>query len=200
MIRRLAWGALLATIGAGLLGAVRQRREVEQVRRGARPRFSDGAVEPVPSSGLGGRSVGRLVGRLSTWVPEPPRTRPGRVAAAVWASPLTAIGLLMALASGRRPRWSDEHRCLLVDQVRGPSGVALRTVGAEANAIGQVVLSRAAESSPALLAHEAVHVRQAERLGPLLFPLYLWLGARYGYRAHPLEQAARLGARRAQRT
>jgi hypothetical protein len=117
--------------------------------------------------------------------------------AAVWAAPLTSIGFLMALAAGRRPRWSDEHRCWVVEGVRGPSGVALRTVGADANAIGQVVLSRSTISSRALLAHEAVHVRQAERLGPLLFPAYLWLAARYGYRDHPLERAARLGARRA---
>jgi hypothetical protein len=188
MIRRFAWAFLLATIGAGLVGAVRQRREVAEVRRGARPRFSD---EAPGADGSG------LVERLATWVPEPPRSRLGRVAAAVWAAPLTVVGLLMAAAAGRRPRWSAEHRCWIVDAVRGPSGVALRAVGAEANAIGQVVLSRSTTSTPALLAHEAVHVRQAERFGPLLFPLYLWLGARFGYRDHPLERAARLGARRA---
>jgi hypothetical protein len=189
VIRRLAWASLLATLAAGLLGVVRQRREVGEVRRGVRPRFTDPAV-PV-------RGGGPLARRLATWVPGPPRTRPGRLVAAAWASPLTLVGLLMALAAGRRPVWSAAHRCWVVDGVRGPSGVALRTVGAEANAIGQVVLSRSGSSSPALLAHEAVHVRQAERLGPLLFPLYLWLGARYGYRDHPLERAARLGARQA---
>jgi hypothetical protein len=188
MIRRLAWAFLLATIGAGLVGAVRQRREVAEVRRGARPRFTDDA--PATDGSV-------LVERLAAWVPEPPRRPLGRVAAAVWAAPLTVVGLSMAAAAGRRPRWSAEHRCWIVDAVRGPSGVALRAVGAEANAIGQVVLSRSATSTPALLAHEAVHVRQAERFGPLLFPLYLWLGARFGYRDHPLERAARLGARRA---
>jgi hypothetical protein len=187
MIRRLAWAFLLATIGAGLVGAVRQRREVAEVRQGARPRFSDEAPEA---------AGGGLVERLATWVPEPPHSPLGRVAAAVWAAPLTVVGMLMAAAAGRRPRWSAEHRCWIVDAVRGPSGVALRAVGAEANAIGQVVLSRSTTSTPALLAHEAVHVRQAERFGPLLFPLYLWLGARFGYRDHPLERAARLGARR----
>jgi hypothetical protein len=189
MIRRLAWTALLATLAAGLVGAVRQRREVAEVRRGSRPRFTDTTVPE-----LSGGAIGQ---RLATWVPRPPRTMLGRAVTTVWASPLTAVGLLMAAASGRRPRWSPEHRCWIVDDVRGPSEVALRTVGAEANAIGQVVLSRSATSSPALLAHEAVHVRQAERFGPLLFPMYLWLGARYGYRHHPLERAARLGARRA---
>jgi hypothetical protein len=191
VIRRLAWTFLLATIAAGLVGAVRQRREVAQVRRGARPRFADG---------LGPEVDGPLARRLATWVPPPPRTPIGRAAAMVWAAPLTVVGLLMAAAAGRRPRWSPEHRCWVVDAVRGPSGVALRTVGAEANAIGQIVLSRSGTSTPSLLAHEAVHVRQAERLGPLLFPLYLWLGARFGYRDHPLERAARLGARRAAAT
>jgi hypothetical protein len=189
VIRRAAWAFLLATIGAGLVGAVRQRREVDEVRSGAKPRFTDGAGGEGPS--------GALVQRLATWVPEPPRSPVARLAAAVWASPLTVVGLLMAAAAARRPRWSAEHHCWLVESVRGPSGAALLTVGAEANAIGQVVLSRSEASSPALLAHEAVHVRQAERFGPLLFPLYLWLGARYGYRAHPLERAARLGARQA---
>jgi hypothetical protein len=188
-MRRAAWAALWATLVAGVVGAVRQRREVDQVRRGTEARFSADTPEP----------AGPLAERLATWVPAPPRTRLGQLAATVWASPLTAVGLLMAWAGGGRPRWSSEHRCLVVDGVRGPSGVALRAVGAEANAIGQVVLSRHAASSPALLAHEAVHVRQAERLGPLLFPAYLWLGARYGYRRHPLERAARAGARAATR-
>jgi hypothetical protein len=190
VIRRTAWALLVATLAAGLLGAVRQRREVEQVRRGLRPAFTAASADPPRPGGAIGRS-------LATWVPAPPRTPLGRLAATVWASPLTVVGLAMAAASGRRPRWSATHRCWIVEGVGGPSGLALRTVGAEANAIGQVVLSRSTASSPALLAHEAVHVRQAERLGPLLFPLYLWLGARYGYRAHPIELAARLGARRA---
>jgi hypothetical protein len=43
-------------------------------------------------------------------------------------------------------------------------------------------------------------MRQAERLGPLLVPTYLWLNAWYGNRDHPLERAARTGARRASAT
>jgi hypothetical protein len=79
--------------------------------------------------------------------------------------------------------------------VGGPSGLALRSVGADANAIGAVVLCRQPDPPRFLLAHEVVHVRQAERLGPLLLVGYLWLAARYGYRDHPLERAARVGAR-----
>ncbi|MFA9428920.1 hypothetical protein [Egicoccus sp. AB-alg2] len=185
MIRRLLWIGLLATLAAGLVGAARQRREVVHPGSATRPPTS-----PPPRQGPLGR-------RLSAWVPAPPRTRLGRVAAFVWASPLTAVGLLVALVSGGRPRWQPQYGCFVTEGVRGPSAAALRIVGAQANAIGHVVLSREGTSAPALLAHEAVHVRQAERLGPLLFPLYLWLSARYGYRHHPIEQAARLGARRA---
>lgn len=184
MIRRLAWAALLATLAAGLVGAARQRREM--VRR-----------VPVVSPPAPPREQGPVGRALSGWVPERPRTPAGQVAAMVWASPLTAVGLLVALVSGGRPRWRPEYGCFVTDGVRGPSALALRLVGAEANAIGHVVLSRQGTSAKALLAHEAVHVRQAERLGPLLFPVYLWLSARYGYRQHPIEQAARLGARRA---
>ena len=39
-----------------------------------------------------------------------------------------------------------------------------------------------------------MHVRQAERLGPLLPLLYAWFSARYGYRENPLERGARAGA------
>ena len=77
----------------------------------------------------------------------------------------------------------------------GPSRVALSAVGASANTVGLVVLSPGAAPDPVLLAHEAVHARQAERLGPLLLPLYVALSARFGYRDNPLERAARLGAR-----
>ena len=189
--RRAAVVASVATLAAGLVGVVRQRRESARVRAGSlRP--ASAAVELTPV-----RPPGRLGARLAGWQPERPRTTLGRVAAAAWASPLTAVGLALAGLAGRRPRWDADHGCLVVEAMRGPSAVALRAVGADANTIGQVVLSRHARTPVVLLAHEAVHVRQTERLGPLLFPVYVWLAARYGYRDHPLERAARTGARRA---
>jgi hypothetical protein len=189
VIGRVARLAVAATLAAGLVGAWRQRQEIGQVRAGLRPRFTTEAADAAPPAGPLGR-------RLATWLPDPPRSRPARLLAAGWAGPLTVLGLLLAFVGGRRPVWSSTHGCWVAAGIGGPSAVALRTVGADANAIGQVVLARSATPSPALLAHEAVHVRQAERLGPMLFPLYLWLGARYGYRHHPLERAARLGATR----
>lgn len=43
----------------------------------------------------------------------------------------------------------------------------------------------------ALLAHEAVHLEQIEREGPIWFSVrYLWWLARYGYRENPYEREA----------
>jgi hypothetical protein len=191
MMRRALRLATAATLVAGLVGVYRQRSEAQQVRRGRLvPASSSVHLPPV-------RPPGAIAGRLAAWVPPPPRSGPATWAARVWASPLTLVGLLLALVSRTRPVWSAQHRCWIAEGVGGASGLALRVVGADANAVGHVVLCRLPSAPPRLLAHELVHVRQAERFGPLLFPLYLWLGARYGYRDHPLERAARLGAQRA---
>jgi hypothetical protein len=179
------------TLVAGAVGVVRHRRDTMRVRRGELPPAS--AAADLPPA----RPAGPLAERLATWVPTAPTTLAGRVAAALWAAPLTLPGIAIALLSGARPRWSDTHHCLVALGVGGPSAVALRSVGADANAIGAVVLCRRPDPPSSLLAHEVVHVRQAERLGPLLLVGYLWLAARYGYRDHPFERAARAGARAA---
>lgn len=189
--RRVGTAAAVATLGAGLVGVVRQRTEADRVRRGELQPAS-AAVDLPPA-----RDPGTLEARVAAWAPQRPATAAGRVAAAVWAGPLTALGLVLAALAGRRPRWDATHGCLVVDGIRGPSAVALRAVRADANTIGQVVLSRHERTPDSLLAHEAMHVRQTERLGPLLFPAYVWLAARYGYRDHPLERSARAAARRA---
>jgi hypothetical protein len=189
LLRLAGW----ATIAAGIVGVARQRAEAQRVRRGELPPAAR-IVDDLPQHPYGAWSR-----RLATWVPDRPRTPIGRTLGVVWAAPLTLVGAGLALASGRVPRWDPALGCLVARDVGGPSRVALRSVGAQANAIGHVVLAQGTAPPPALLAHEAVHVRQAERLGPLLVPAYLWLGARHGYRDHPLERAARLGARRAVR-
>jgi hypothetical protein len=74
------------------------------------------------------------------------------------------------------------------------SATLQRRLGFAANAFGHVVLTARPDPSPTLLAHEAVHVRQAERLGIGLAPVYAILWARWGYRNHPLERAARRAA------
>lgn len=187
-----AEAAVVATIAAGLVGVLRQRAEAQAVRRGELPSAS-ATAEVAPR-----REPGGLARRIATWVPDAPSSPAGRLAAALWAGPLTLTGAALALLAGRRPQWDPHLRCFVVRGMRGPSAMALRSVGADANTVGQVVLSHREQPAPGLLAHEAVHARQAERLGVLLVPLYAWLAARYGYRDHPLERAARLGARRGQ--
>lgn len=144
---------------------------------------------------LGPEGEGRALRALALWTPPAPRTPAGRVAAYAWAAPMTLAGLVLAAASGTGV--SVENGVLLVRGARGPVGVYLRSRGFAATAWGHVVLTRPHSPSEALLAHELVHVRQAERLGALFAPLYLVLLARYGYARHPMERAARLGGRRA---
>lgn len=190
MIVRLLRIVGIATVIVGIVGAVRQRREAQAVRRGELPPAS-------ASAQLTPREVyGPLAARLAGWVPPAPATPAGRWLTSAWAGPFTVVGYGLALAAGRRPTWDPELGCFVAAGMRGPSSRLLRLLGADANTIGQVVLSTPAEPSRVLLAHEAVHARQAERLGPLLLPAYLWLGARYGYRDNPLERAARIGAYR----
>jgi hypothetical protein len=180
-----------ATLAAGLVGVVRQRAQAQRVARG----------ELAPDGPAGDRAPehpsGPLASWLAGWQPGAPRTLGGHLLATAWVSPLTLTGVGVAVLSGARLRWDATRRCLVATGVRGPSGAALRLVGAGANTIGQVVLCRIDEPSAELLDHEAMHVRQAERLGPLLVPAYLWLNALHGYRDNPLERAARLAARRA---
>ncbi len=189
LVTRLLRGLVTATIVVGIVGVVRQRTEAVAVRRGTlTPASASADIPPRRPPGMLGR-------RLGSWVPSVPRTPAGRVAAAVWAAPMTLVGYLLALLAGRRPHWDDELGCFVARGIRGVSAAALRSVGADANTIGQVVLSRREQPPPSLLAHESVHVRQTERLGPTMIVVYAWLGARYGYRDHPFERAARLGAR-----
>lgn len=126
--------------------------------------------------------------RLEAWEPAPLSHPLAKVAARVWASPLSAVGVLVGLAGGASPR--IRHGVLLFAPLRGVPRAVMRRRGFAAAALGHVVLSIPAQPPVRLLAHELVHTRQAERLGPLLAPLYLGLLARHGYRRHPLELAA----------
>ena len=186
-MRRLGWLTVGMTLAAGVVGVWRQRREAVEARtQGRPPRRPVGLADAPP--------MGALATQLSTWVPQRPSTKVGRLAATLWALPLTVAGIGFGIASGGRPRWDEGLGCLVFERSAGVSGRILQTIGARANAMGHVVVVTADSGSERLLAHEAVHVRQAERLGPFLFVAYTWLAARYGYADHPLERAARLGA------
>jgi hypothetical protein len=131
---------------------------------------------------------------LARWAPPPPASPHGRLAGYLWALPLTVVGLAAGATAGVRPRL--RQGVVLFAPARGLPGTVLKRWRYTAGAIGHVVISRI-EPTPALLAHELTHVRHAERLGPLLAPVYLALLAVYGYRRHPLERAARAAARNA---
>lgn len=173
---------------AGSVGVIRHQRERRRVRAGLEPPVSDGGLLPAPS---GEDPVSRA---LAGWVPSRPASPLGRCAAALWAAPVTSVGLLAAVSTGGSWRWDRERGCLVVSGGRRGANRLQARLGFAANTLGHVVITRTREPSPALLAHEVVHVRQTERLGVLLAPLYVWLMARWGYRDHPLERAARLGA------
>lgn len=153
----------------------------------------DGARASQEAEGAGRRSPRRGVLGLAAWHPQPPATPAGRALAYAWASPVTLAGVLVGLTGGSRPAVRDG--VLLFAGARGPIGWLLRRRGFTATALGHAVVARG-EPSPELLAHELAHVRQAERLGVLFGPVYVGLLARYGYRDHPLELAARAEAGR----
>lgn len=129
---------------------------------------------------------------LAGWVP-PPVTGWGRALALGWAAPLTFAGWILAAASGV---WPCRHGDVWIAAPAGGLFAArFARRGFVACTLGHVIVA-AREPTDRLLAHERVHVRQAERLGPLMAPVYLGLLAVYGYARHPLERAARTGARR----
>lgn len=135
-----------------------------------------------------------LLSRLARWEPRPPSGPVARLLAYVWASPMTAAGLLAGVTSGARAR--AQEGVLVFAGARGPAGAFLSRRGFNAFALGHVVVCRAEPSEP-LLVHELIHVRQAERFGPAMAPLYLALHVLYGYARHPMERAARRAQRRA---
>jgi len=86
-----------------------------------------------------------------------------------------------------RPRFRDG--CFLYVSDRGLAHFVLTRRGYAAITFGRVIVF-AREPTEALWRHELRHARQYERLGLAFLPLYLWLYARHGYAAHPLERDA----------
>jgi len=109
----------------------------------------------------------------------------------LWTLPNTVIGLIAGLFTFQRPRVA--HGLLLFDdRPRGLTWVMMRANRA-AMTLGFVVVS-AEPVEGRLLAHERQHVRQYCAWGPLFIPVYLVLAIVYGYRRHPMEQAAQRAA------
>ena len=135
--------------------------------------------------------------RLAHWLPSPPTRRLGRLAAYVWASPVTLIGLIVGAGAAVRPKLREG--VLLFPHARGITGRIIRRRNFAASTFGHVIVS-IDDPSPTLLAHELIHTRQAERFGVLMAPVYLGLLALYGYWKHPMERAAREAADRIAQT
>jgi hypothetical protein len=105
----------------------------------------------------------------------------------IWSLPDTLIGVGFAILSLGIPR---PRGGLLVAQTnRGLAYWFLTRRGFAAITFGRVVTS-AVDVTPRLLVHESHHARQYDVLGPWFVPVYLFLQARHGYAANPLEREA----------
>lgn len=195
--------AVLAALVAAVAGGVVLYEREKEAAMAADPRRNlTGAgvpLQPQPRGADVGLAhlvapVGEpdMLSALARWVPAAPVGRLQRLAAYVWAAPLSLLGLLAGASSGSTPTVLDG--IVWFAPAGGPVMAVLGGLGFRAITLGHVVVSQL-EPTPALIAHEHCHARQAERLGPLMGPLYLVLLARYGYARHPMERAARRAAR-----
>jgi hypothetical protein len=106
---------------------------------------------------------------------------------ALWSLPNSLIGLAFALLSFTIPQ--PRGGLLVARSNRGLAHAFLTRRGFSAITFGRVVVS-AVPLTAQLLQHEAHHARQYEVLGPYFLPIYLYLHARHGYWANPLEREA----------
>lgn len=114
----------------------------------------------------------------------------------VWASPVTLVGLLLAMAAAVTGG-SVRARAGVVEVTGGIVRWLLRggrlTSGGAAVTLGHVILARDADCMNRSREHEMVHVRQYEKWGPLLPPVYWMIGwwlrlrGRHPYLDHPFE-------------
>jgi hypothetical protein len=119
------------------------------------------------------------------------RTRHLTRIGALWSLPNTLLGLIFAVLSLSVPRpW---HGLLVAHSPRGLAYAFLTRRGFSAITFGRVVISAVAPTAQ-LLIHESHHARQYDVLGPFFLPIYLFLHARYGYWANPLEREAEVCA------
>ncbi len=94
----------------------------------------------------------------------------GRAVRYLWSSPTTLVGLAASAASLSVPRPTGS--VLVSTASRGFARWFLSRRGYCAITLGHLVLLTR-DAPPEVLLHELVHVRQAERWGPLFIPAYL---------------------------
>jgi hypothetical protein len=105
----------------------------------------------------------------------------------LWSLPDSLIGVGFALLSLAWPKARDG--LLVAESNRGLAYLFLTRRSFGAITFGRVVVS-AIPLTPRLLVHESHHSRQYEVFGPFYLPIYLFLHARHGYAANPLELEA----------
>jgi len=122
-----------------------------------------------------------------------------RILAVLWASPYTLFGLgvgLAGLSTGGHVRVRDRvmefHggavKWFVTHLPSGPSTMAIT--------FGHTVLAQSEAALDISHDHEMVHVRQYERWGPFMGPVYLlcslvlWLARRRPYHDNPFERQA----------
>jgi hypothetical protein len=120
----------------------------------------------------------------------------GRIAAIVWASPYSLLGIfigLVGMLSGGQARLRDGA---LEFFGGGVAWFVRHLPPGECTAgftLGHVILGQTAAGLEQVGLHERVHVRQFERWGPLMGPAYLlasawlWTVGRDAYRENPFE-------------
>ncbi|QDT53849.1 hypothetical protein Pan44_18730 [Caulifigura coniformis] len=123
--------------------------------------------------------------------------RPFRILAYLWASPVTATGLAIAVAV----RASQGKIQIRDGVIECSGGLAKRLLsggrfrrGGAAVTLGHVIIARDLNCLAASREHERRHVRQYERWGPLLLPVawgiagWLKIKGFDPYLDHPFEQ------------
>jgi hypothetical protein len=120
-----------------------------------------------------------------------------------WASPNTALGLLLGVAwwlAGARVRWGNGVLELALQANTRPAPPGRWRLPFAAITLGHVVLAVDPRELDRWRTHEHVHVAQYERWGPLFLPAYLgsslwqWLRGRDAYWDNRFEvEARRLG-------
>ena len=117
----------------------------------------------------------------------------------VWASPCSALGLLLGVAvlglGGRVHRLGHTLE-FCVHPGALPARSRLGALPFVAVTLGQVIVGISGDSLAALRTHEHVHVAQFEAWGPLFLladpaaSLWAWLQGRGAYRGNRFEQQA----------
>ncbi|MCY2991702.1 MAG: hypothetical protein NTY19_28090 [Planctomycetota bacterium] len=124
---------------------------------------------------------------------------PLRLLAIIWASPYTILGLLIGLigvCTGGHARIRGRVIEFYGGYVKWILQQFFFREGAMALTLGHTVLGQTDAALDICREHELVHVRQFERWGPLMGPVYLgcslvlWLMGRRPYRDNPFERQA----------